>query len=76
MIAAFADHPEIVKTLLANGADINAKDSSGRTALNYVSGQDYNETVHTLLANGATVNKSNDIVTKVNMYDFQTCIHT
>ncbi len=42
-------HIEVVKILLANGADINAKDKNGITALNLASENGYKEIVYLLL---------------------------
>jgi ankyrin repeat protein len=49
------DLPE-VKRLLAKGADVNAKDKFGRTALISAAGNNQQETVKLLLAKGADVN--------------------
>ena len=55
---------EVVKALLANGADVNAKDKYGATALMVASEKSYLEVVKALLAKGADVNaKDNNGVT-------------
>lgn len=46
----------LVKALLSNGADVNAKDNDGWTALMLASDSDHFEVVQALLANGADVN--------------------
>lgn len=51
----------LLQTLLVNGADVNAKDNGGMTALMYASQRGRPEVVQTLLVNGADVNvKTND----------------
>ena len=50
-----------VKSLIDNGADVNARNNSGQTALMGASWMDHTEIVELLLENGADVNaKSND----------------
>ena len=50
-----------VKSLLDNGADVNARNNNGQTALMGASWMDHTEIVQLLLENGADVNaKSND----------------
>lgn len=48
-----ADNIEVVKLLLAKGADVNAKNKSGRAALMYASEKGYTEIVKILKAAGA-----------------------
>jgi uncharacterized protein len=45
-----------VNTLIEQGADLNAKDENGRTALMYAVEQNRTEAAQTLLAKGADVN--------------------
>ena len=47
---------EIVKLLIAKGADVNAKDKDGSTPLYLVASRDKKEIVQLLIANGADVN--------------------
>ena len=47
---------KMVQALLADGADVNAKNKDGETALMYASGEGHLEVVQLLLANGADVN--------------------
>jgi len=49
-------HTEIVKILLANGADVNARDSDGLTPLMLAAQKGYTELVGTLLSKDANVN--------------------
>ena len=52
---------ELVEYAIKNGADVNAKDNYGRTALHWASRDDHLEIVKILLAHGADVNaKDND----------------
>ncbi len=53
--AAALGHTEIVRALLAAGADVNAKDESGRTALIVTSIGGHLEIVHLLLDKGAPI---------------------
>jgi ankyrin repeat protein len=52
--------PEMTRTLVANGCDINISDSEGRTPLMYVSSKKSIKMVELLLELGADVNRSND----------------
>ena len=56
MRAAREDHTEIVRILLAAGADIEGKRDDGYTALMNAAFRGSTETVKTLLAAGANVN--------------------
>lgn len=56
MKAARKGHTEVVKTLLENGANINAQDEDGETALIVAAQNGHTETVKILLENGADVN--------------------
>ncbi|HUU17636.1 MAG TPA: ankyrin repeat domain-containing protein [Sedimentisphaerales bacterium] len=47
---------EDLKKLIEKGADVNAKDSSGRTPLHYAASEGYKEIIELLLENGADVN--------------------
>jgi ankyrin repeat protein len=49
-------HTEIVQLLLEKGADVNAKNKYGRTALIYATERGYTEIVQLLLEKGADVN--------------------
>jgi ankyrin repeat protein len=46
----------IVKSLIEQGADINARDTSGRTALHYAVEYGHEDVVELLIANGADMN--------------------
>ncbi len=56
MIAAYWNEIEIVELLLSKGADINAMDESGWTALMYAIVESNTAIIITLLADGADVN--------------------
>ncbi len=47
---------DVVKSLIEKGADINEKDTSGRTALHYAVEGGHKDVVELLIANGADVN--------------------
>jgi len=59
MFAAERGYTDIIQVLLANGADVNAKDGSGWTALMRAVESDNIKAVQALLANGAEVNAQN-----------------
>jgi len=77
MVAAKNSHLEVVKALLAKGADVNAKLNNGETALTLASFGDWRrrassdepvEVVRVLLTNGANVNaKGSDGKTALDM---------
>ena len=52
---------DFLEWALANGADINAKDVDGRTALHWAAWYGYTEAVKLLLAVGADVNAKDDL---------------
>ena len=52
-MAAVNSHPESVPLLLAQGADINAADQSGLTALHAAAAMGRTEVVRTLIESGA-----------------------
>lgn len=60
MFAALEGKTETVKTLLSQGADVNAKDDAGRTALMFATINLHSETVKELLEHGAEVNVSDN----------------
>jgi ankyrin repeat protein len=53
MIAAEKGHTKIVQLLLEKGADVNAKNKYGETALMYAAENGHTETVQLLLEKGA-----------------------
>jgi ankyrin repeat protein len=55
-LAAYKGSPDIVKMLLNTGADINARDEEGYTALMFAAHEGYIEIVRILLNAGADVN--------------------
>ena len=55
--AASAGYDEIAQTLISNGANVNAVDGFGRTALSYAAQHNYAQTVKTLLAAKADPNR-------------------
>ena len=61
MIASMFGEPEIVKFLIENGADINAKDMFGNNviALNVIAGEDNRDIIQILAEAGANVNSRN-----------------
>ena len=60
MCAALEGRTETVKALLRKGADVNAKDDSGRTALMFAVINLHGQTVKVLLEHGADVNARDD----------------
>ena len=61
MCAALAGDTEAVKDLVAKGADVNAQDDEGRTALMFAVINMHHGTVKVLLESGADVNvRAND----------------
>lgn len=61
MAAVINGNQEMVRVLLDAGADIAAKDSSGRTALLMLSGSTTKETIWTLIGAGAKVNRKDSL---------------
>ena len=58
--AANSGDAATVQALLAKGADVNAKDTTGWTALMFAAATDYTGTVQVLLKKGANVNAKNN----------------
>ena len=56
MSAASAGHTKVIRTLLDNGADVNALTTYGETALMLAAMRGHTETARVLLINGADVN--------------------
>jgi ankyrin repeat protein len=59
-IACLLGEEDIAQQLLKQGANVNASDSSGFTALHRASSKNQVKTVKLLLANGAVINAKND----------------
>ena len=60
LITAEEGYTEIVEMLLTKGADVNARDEGGWTALKRAAGQGHTEIVEMLLAKGADVNAKDE----------------
>ncbi|KAK9497969.1 hypothetical protein O3M35_003861 [Rhynocoris fuscipes] len=63
-MAAFGGHHEIIKLLIAYGADVNAIDGQGNTPIMYAIFEDHPHAVHELLLGDAdlTINNFNNIM--------------
>lgn len=60
MEAASAGHLDIVRLLIAHGADVNAQSTSGNTPLMYACAGGHEDAVETLLEAGANVEDHNE----------------
>jgi ankyrin repeat protein len=60
MCASYRGHKEVVEFLIQKGADIEAKDNDGMTALMKASFMGRKEIVELLIQNGADVNQKNN----------------
>ena len=58
--ATWKGQTEIVKRLIAEGADVNTKDEKGMTPLHDAVEEGYKEIVELLIANGANINSLNE----------------
>ena len=65
MEAASAGHTDIVRLLIAHGADVNAQSSSGNTLLMYACGGGQEEVVRMLLEASANVEAGYSIIVVV-----------
>ena len=65
MEAASAGHTDIVRLLIAHGADVNAQSSSGNTPLMYACAGGHEEVVRVLLEAGANVEAGYSIIVVV-----------
>ena len=63
MEAASAGHTDIVRLLIAHGADVNAQSSSGNTPLMYACAGGHEDVVRVLLEAGAHVEVSSTLLT-------------
>jgi len=61
IIAASAGKLEIVETLIGKGADVNAKNSGGHSALQYAASKNHAEIVELLIANNADPNIADEM---------------
>ena len=59
-LAANGDHLEVVKFLIDNGAQINAKDKNGNTALEFAADKGFLEIVQHLTLHGANIDTRNE----------------
>jgi uncharacterized protein len=60
MSAAAGSHPQMIKFLLNQGADVNNVNTKGKTALFFAAGAGTREAVHILLAHGAFINHQDE----------------
>src|ERR1035438_7582111 len=71
--AAARGHKDVAELLLANGADVNAKNTgttglnTGLTPLHYAAGSGHKDVAELLLANKADVNAKSDRVTPLHL---------
>jgi ankyrin repeat protein len=69
MKAADRNYTEVMRQLVAKGADLSLQDSAGATALMWAAHRGYSEAVELLLSAGADVNVKN----KGWLYGFNDC---
>ena len=67
MYAAQEGHEEILRLLLENGADVNAKDRSKKTALHMAADKGHVSTLKLLLKNGADINSVSSAFDEINI---------